>query len=367
MRDEDRADLGELEADGILVKGVPYAPSRQPVTVGRRVASWRQLLLDRKPRYAKVFPLTGMRAALPPMREAFRPEVAVLEELFTAPLLRELKDVPAALEELNVEWRVARLAASSEARLVDRLAMRREAGRLRRWEAAWLRAADSCVAVSTDDQRELSALSPGTPVYAVPNGVDVAAFAPPADHQGGRRGLLFFGNLDYRPNVQGLTYFCDAILPRIRESQPEATLTIIGANAGRGVARLASRPGVMLRGFVPDVRPYLWAARASVVPLLAGGGTRFKILEALAAGCPVISTTVGAQGLPLTHGREVLLADDPADFAAAVAELLTDTERWNRVSAAGGEAARDFDWQAIGRLLEGALEATIQRPRPSRN
>jgi len=225
--------------------------------------------------------------------------------------------------------------------------------RLRRYEARVCRVADRVVAVSGADGDALRALVPGLDVAIVPNGVDVAYYTGyrpgPADVPDvARDSLVYVGKMDFRPNVDAMLWFADDILPLIRRDVPEARLYVVGMKPHPRLGRLANRPGIVVTGSVPDVRAYLAPAAVVVVPLRMGGGTRLKVLEAMAMSKAVVSTAVGAEGLGTTPGRELLVADAPADFAHAVVALLRDPAR----RAALGQAARQFvaarfDWARI--------------------
>ena len=230
--------------------------------------------------------------------------------------------------------------------------------RLRRYEARVCRAADRVVAVSEADSAALRALSPGLEVAVVPNGVDVARHSDyrPAQSPlaaGAKDSLIYVGKMDYRPNVDAMLWFADEIFPLVREKAPQARLYIVGMNPHPRLERLAGQPGITITGCVPEVRDYIAPAALVVVPLRMGGGTRLKVLEAMAMGKAIVSTTVGAEGLGATAGRELLIADRPRDFARAVTALLGDPARR---AALGQEAqafvAARFDWAAIVPRLE---------------
>jgi len=218
--------------------------------------------------------------------------------------------------------------------------------RLRRCEAAICRRADRVVACSAADATALQRIVPGLLVHVVPNGVDTATYQPqPVPPVAS---LVFTGKMDFRPNVDAALWLVGDILPRIRQAWPEVTLALVGQRPGPAVARLAREPGVTVTGRVDDVRPYIAGAAVYVAPLRMGGGTRLKLLEAMAMGAAIVSTRLGAEGLPVEAGRHLLLADDAADFANAVLSLLSDPAQR---SALGREAHRlaeaEFDWSRI--------------------
>jgi glycosyltransferase involved in cell wall biosynthesis len=162
--------------------------------------------------------------------------------------------------------------------------------------------------------------------------------------------------MDWLPNEDAMLFFCRDILPLIRAEQPDVQLTIVGRTPTPAVQQLAAQSGVHVTGRVDDVRPYMRDAAVYIVPLRIGGGTRLKIFEAMAMGKAVVSTTVGAEGLPVRHGEHVLLADEPVAFARAVVDLLRDLPRRRRLeSAARALVVEKYDWSAVAGELEAAL------------
>jgi sugar transferase (PEP-CTERM/EpsH1 system associated) len=232
--------------------------------------------------------------------------------------------------------------------------------RLRRYEAQVCRRADRVLAVSEADAAALRKLVPGLGVVVVPNGVDTLAYRPEASNaapQVSERALVFTGTMDFRPNVDAVLWFARKVLPGVQAEVPEAHFFVVGQRPHRWLDGLRSDPAVTLTGWVEDARPYIAQAAVYVAPLRIGGGTRLKLLEAMATGKPVVATRLGAEGYPVTHGRELLLADTPADFAAAVVALLRAPER----RAELGRVARAFveqhyDWRTIVPRVEAAYQ-----------
>lgn len=228
--------------------------------------------------------------------------------------------------------------------------------KLARYERTFCRAADRVAAVSDVDRAALLRLAPEIDVAVVPNGVDLAFYRPgvvPSQPELGPGALVFTGKMDYRPNVDAVRWFADAVLPLIRADEPDAHFYIVGQKPHPKVQALAERPGITVTGRVPDTRPYIAGAGVCVVPLRIGGGTRLKVLEAMAMGQAIVSTQLGCDGFQFVDGREVRFADEPADFAAATVALLRD----RALGAALGQAARahveaHFGWEAIVPKLE---------------
>ena len=213
----------------------------------------------------------------------------------------------------------------------------------------------SVSAVDSERMKERFAL---TNVTDVPTGVDVEYFRceekcePVAD-------LVFTGSMDWLPNIDGIRWFAEEVLPLIRQQKPDCTLAVVGRRPTPEVEELASRfTGVKVTGTVPDIRPYLWGSAVAIVPLRIGGGTRLKIYESMAAGVPVLSTTVGAEGLDCRDGRDIMLADSPEDFARRAVELLNDAGRRREIAdAALDRVITSFSWNAATRRFEEILSS----------
>jgi sugar transferase (PEP-CTERM/EpsH1 system associated) len=242
--------------------------------------------------------------------------------------------------------------------------------KLSRYEATICRLADGVVAVSEADRAALQRLVPGLEVTVIPNGVDTEFYNdqfPMTNDQSkpghwdldiGHCSLVFTGKMDFRPNVDAVLWFYREVLPQIRRKVPDTHFYIVGQSPHRRVLRLADHPAVTVTGYVDDVRSYIAGACVYVVPLRIGGGTRLKVLEAMAMGKPIVSTSLGCEGFQgLIPGRELSIADSPEDFAQRVIELLEDASRRERL----GQAARRFveeryDWRLIVPKLEQVYE-----------
>jgi len=214
------------------------------------------------------------------------------------------------------------------------------------------------LAVSDADGDTFGRLYPDavrTPMHTVQTGVDTSYFTPMPSTE--RRGhLVFTGSMDWLPNEDGMTYFVRDILPRIRQVEPDVTLSIIGRTPTPAVRRLAEQAGIEVTGRVDDVRPHVAAGEVYIVPLRIGGGTRLKIFEAMSMGKAVVSTTVGAEGLPVTHGRDIIIADEPARFAQAVIHMIRDRDARRQIEEAARRLVVErYDWGAVATNFEEAL------------
>jgi glycosyltransferase involved in cell wall biosynthesis len=172
---------------------------------------------------------------------------------------------------------------------------------------------------------------------------------------------VFTGSMDWLPNEDAMTFFGREVLPLIRAKEPEVTLRIVGRAPTPPVVRLGRVPGVHVTGRVDDVRPFMQDAAVYVVPLRIGGGTRLKIFEAMAMGKAVVSTRVGAEGLPVVNERHLILADDPHEFASAVVRLLRDVNARRALeSAARALVVAHYDWEGVARSLDAALMRVVR-------
>jgi sugar transferase (PEP-CTERM/EpsH1 system associated) len=241
--------------------------------------------------------------------------------------------------------------------------------KLAAYERRMLRAYQQVVTVSAEDRAALLRLlrrdqraQPPCAISVVPNGVDTAFFAPqpaPALSDAQPPTLVFTGTLDYRPNVDAARWFAAEVLPRIRAVRPEVRVLLVGRTPGPAVRSLHDGTTIIVQGDVPDVRPAIAGAAVYVVPMRIGGGIRLKLLEALAMEAPVVCTSMGAEGVnELRHDEHLLLADTPADFAAAVLRLLADPAEGRRLGSAGRRLAQQhYDWDVIVPRLEASYRA----------
>jgi glycosyltransferase involved in cell wall biosynthesis len=226
--------------------------------------------------------------------------------------------------------------------------------KLRRYERQICQHADRVIAVSEADRDALLRLDPKLDITVIPNGVDLgyyAAYSRAGDPQApdyGPNALVFTGKMDFRPNVDAVTWFAHEILPLVRQQIGDARFIIVGKEPHQRVQALAGLDGVTVTGFVPDIRAHIGAAAVYVAPLRIGGGTRLKVLEALAMHSPMVSTRLGCEGFPLQDGAEVLFADDAAAFAQSVVALLQDPARRERLGEAGQRFVEaTYGWPAI--------------------
>ncbi len=274
------------------------------------------------------------------------------------------RHVPIVFFAHNVEFQIWKRLRDHADQPWKRALLEVEWRKMRRYEADVCRRATLTLAVSDLDRDMLGAAAPGSRIVAIPTGVDTRYFTPDESRERPHH-LVFTGAMDWYPNEDGILHFLDGVLPRIRAAVPDATLTLVGRNPTPRLRDAAARTGAEVTGTVDDVRPHVLAGAVSIVPLRIGGGTRLKIFEALAMGKAVVSTGVGAEGLPLEPGRHFVRADDPEAFAAAVVELLLHGDRRRALGRAGRALVDEhYSWAQVSRTLERRLsEAMVTHAR----
>jgi polysaccharide biosynthesis protein PslH len=281
------------------------------------------------------------------------------------PVIRAAASRPVVLSDWhNIESEILHRYSRVHSSPLRRAYAWRTANLLERTETRFLAACDVHTVTSERERGRLQARSPAAEIHVIPNGVDVQSFgAQELDPGSPRTSLVFAGSMDYSANVDAVVWFVNNIWPELRRQHPELSFAIVGRDPTPEVRALAG-DSVIVTGTVPDVRPYYSGALAAVVPLRIGSGTRLKILEAMAAGIPVISTKLGAEGLDLEDGTHLLLADSASEIIAAVNRLAASPELWRRLSRSGREVvSRLYDWRTLTENLYRIHCAAVDRAR----
>jgi polysaccharide biosynthesis protein PslH len=262
--------------------------------------------------------------------------------------------VPLVLFEHNVEHLIWKRLADNEPSRLKRALLQVEWRKMRRYEARSCRVARRTIAVSDHDRALLSADAGDADFRVIPTGVDTSFYRPSGVREDPMK-LVFTGSMDWYPNEDGVLDFLESSFPLIRREAPRVSLSVVGRNPSARLKAAASA-GIDVTGTVGDIRPYVAEAAVFVVPLRMGSGTRLKIFEALAMGKAVVSTSVGAEGLPLVPGEHYLRADHPADFAREVSSLLKDPERRKKLGAAGRSLVeKRFGWTQVTREFQNCV------------
>lgn len=334
-------------ADQMSVRAVERTPP--PPGVRKRLAQGLTIA-SRRAYHCRAVHSKAMQEAIDELCSARRFDVIQLESSFLC-AFRFPRDAHLVIDEHNVEYELFQRMCEGERSLPRRVFNRREYVRFRRFEQACWRRVDACVVTSDREIKALNSCAPDTPVAVVPNAVDLDYFAPsytPVDPHT----IIFSGNLHYRPNLDAARYFIDAIWPLVHGRYPNATLTLTGRTDGIDTRSLMS-PGVALLGQVPDVRPHMSRAGVVVAPIRIGGGTRLKVVEALAMGKPMVSTAVGCEGVAVRDGEHLLIADDAHTFASRIFDVFENTALADALGESGRRLMeRNYSWELAGGRLE---------------
>jgi len=270
---------------------------------------------------------------------------------FLAPAANVPADLttPSVLFQHNVEAMIWKRHYEVQSNPVKKAYLYGQWQKMRRFERDMCRRFDSVIAVSADDREQMKDEYGAEAVFDVPTGVDTEFFRPAGNVKPQPHSLVFTGSMDWLPNDDAIRYFTREIMPLIKNKVPDVTLTVVGRSPAPALVDLSKEDSsLIITGRVDDVRPYMEDAAAYIVPLRIGGGTRLKIFEAMAMGKAVVSTTVGAEGLPLTSGVELLLADEPATFADAVVSVLTNQGYAAELGQRAAAVVREnFGWKQV--------------------
>lgn len=220
---------------------------------------------------------------------------------------------------------------------------------------------DSCICVSKEDEERLRKINPFARTEVVPNGVDTDYFIP-TDVKENEYQIVFVGSMDWQPNEDAVLYFCDKIFPLIKKKMPQIKFYIVGSNPTERVKKLANIDGVVVTGLVDDVREYISQSAVFVVPLRIGGGTRLKILQALAMKKAVLSTSIGCEGLGLINGEHLIIEDDPKKFAEFLVLLINNEDLRHKLGENGRKLVEDhYDWKALSTKLDTIYRRHLRR------
>ena len=342
----DEEGVAELQQLGVQVHLVPNAPTLPRVSLGTLLKA-----------FLKRQPITVARYDLPAYRQKFRELLAtenydlVHYEMFHTAQFHTETDLPGVLSQQNVDSEIWRRLCSETANPFYKFAYWTQQLAFQRYERVLSPKFDAVTCTSDIDAAVFQRHCAADAIAIIPNGVDVTHFQPDFTTEAPAH-LIYIGSMDWYPNEDAVAFFADDILPGIQSEVSDVRFSIVGGNPSARVQKLAARDGVIVTGRVPEIKPYFAEATVFVVPLRIGSGTRLKILEALAMGKAIVSTSVGAEGLDLNDGEEIFIADAPEPFAEAVTRLLTDPALRRRIGENGrARVEKDYDWRSIGEKL----------------
>ena len=320
-------------------------------------------LMSPLPFFVERFNSPAMRQKVAELAQRQAYDVVVCD--FLMPAINMPATLPCAtlLFQHNVESVIRRRQFEVERNLAKRYFLYLQWKKAFRFELSACQRFDQLVAVSEDDSRTMRRDFGVSTIITVPTGVDTEYFRPQGTSQKWPGSIVFTGSMDWLPNEDAILYFVKEIYPLVKNAVPKATLTIVGRNPYSRLLGLSGEdPSIKVTGRVDDVRPFIERASAYIVPLRIGGGTRLKIFEAMAMEMPVVSTRIGAEGLPVRDQEHLLLADEPETFAASLIKVLQDDEFARSLGKQAAQTVRkNFDWEAVTTHFVKACEAAQRR------
>jgi polysaccharide biosynthesis protein PslH len=321
------------------------------------------------PYFMKKYKSAAMRREVERRLAASEFDVLVCDFLMPSVNVPDGANCATLLFQHNVEAMIWRRHFEVQRNAAKRLYLRAQWEKTVKFERKECRRFDWVVAVSREDAETMRREYGVGHVSDVPTGVDTDFFRPQGSAAADPHNLVFTGSMDWLPNEDAIRFFTEEVLPLVRREVPGVTLTVVGRNPYPSLVELGRRDSsIVVTGRVEDVRPYMERAAAYVVPIRVGGGTRLKIYEAMAMEKAVVSTTVGAEGLPVSDGEELLLADTPGEFAAAVVRVLRDAGLARSLGQRAAATVRErFGWRGVADSFLEACQRAVARHSASSN
>ncbi len=356
VRPEELPHVAELERLGLTVHTVPINRSRLA-----DVGYWLRSHWTRRPFLVERDDLPGMRHLVQDLLKVGDFDAVHADQLTMAQFALEGHGKAVTIFDAhNAVWAIwARMRETAPWFLKP--VYKLEEIRIKRYEGMLVEQFSHTMAVIEPDKTALlqgvaaeKREEAGQRISVIPIAVDVAQLQP-IQRQPDSTNIMTLGSLHYPPNADGIRWFLNEVFPLVRAQIPDATLTVIGKNPPADFIQMADRnpDAITVTGYVPDLTPYMEAARLMVVPVRAGGGMRVRLLEAFARAMPAVTTTVGLEGIEATHGREVLVADDPDNFAADTVRLLRDEDLQQQLAENGRRLAETrYDWQVVLKQMD---------------
>lgn len=366
-------DDGSAEVDAIE-KAQEYA--HEVITIPHKVAEkfgtafYIELLtnlVSPLPYFMAKYRSEGMRKAISEIVNAGKIDLIVCDFLMPSINVPDGLGVPMVLFQHNVETMIWKRHYEVAANPLKKQYMKRQWLRTEAYEREICSKYDTIIAVSADDAEMFVNDFGSKNVAEVPTGVDLEYFARTTPKTDFRKNLVFTGSMDWLPNDDAISWFVKDIFPLIKKSLPDVTLTVVGRSPSASLKEIAaSDEQISVTGRVEDVRPYMQDADIFIVPIRIGGGTRLKIYEAMAMQLPIVSTTIGAEGLPLVEGDEIVLRDTEKEFADAIIDLLKDTDQAVKLGKQAYQRVnKDFGWANAGKVFGEICEETFNSYRSS--
>jgi len=286
-----------------------------------------------------------------------------IDHIHMAHYNKYFKNIPCFLDAHNVEFKIWERCGAVEPMIIKKMLYNQQSSKMKTYEAQKIKEFKGVFTCSLEDKRIFDETTKNAvPTYVIPNGVDTQFNCPDPDHGAKEEeAIVFTGSMNWLPNEDAITYFCSKIIPLIWEKNASVKFYAVGKNPSPIIKALAqSDTRVIITGRVDDVRPYIWRARVSIVPLRIGGGTRLKILEAMSLSKAIVSTSIGAEGIEYTDGRNILIGDTPQEFADKVLLALNDRSRSREIGIEARKfVCEKYDWNIIGEKLKRIYEESI--------
>ncbi len=289
-------------------------------------------------------------------------DIAVCDFVQSALLFRNIKNIPTLLFQHNVESMIAQRHVDQNRNPIAKLFWWLQWKKMYSFEEQACHNFNTVIAVSDKDGSFFMEKYHANNTVTIPTGVDLDYYKPIDTEHKKTSQIVFCGSMDWLPNEDAVLFYIQDILPVIKKSFPDMVLTVVGRNPSPNLKKIVSNTeGIELTGWVDDTRPYIKNAGVFIVPIRIGGGTRMKIYEAMAMGKAIVSTTIGAEGLPLEHGTHIILADTPEDIGNAVIQLMKDEDKRNKLGLNARKFVEaNFGWQSVADVFSGICKMTAE-------
>jgi len=309
-------------------------------------------LMDDKPYVIAKYSSSELRLSVQSIIDNEKPDLVICDFPHSYEALPNQTIIPFLLFQHNVEADILSQLAENANNYIVKSYFRIQSKRMARYEGEICRKASHIIAVSEHDKIIYSKRYHADHCDIIATGVDIDYFYP-SKNSGDSNKLVFTGSMDWLANQDAIRFFHSDIFPKIRQNIPGIELTVVGRNPPKDILQLRNQNGIHITGRVPDVRPYIADAGIFIVPLRIGSGTRMKILEAMSMGKAIISTSLGAEGIPVAHGQDIILSDTPDDFAKQIIRLSKDKALRQMLGKNAREkAVKDHSWEQIGGVFE---------------
>ncbi|MCG9126489.1 glycosyltransferase [Candidatus Poribacteria bacterium] len=353
-QDSDKDSITNIQDLDVKVHLVENDTSPPTISINTIISS----LINKKPITVTRYDISAYKQKFKELLNTQSYDVVHYEMLHTAQFHVET-DLPSVLSLQNVDSAIWGRLQQETINPFYKLAYWTQFRAFKQYEATLCPLFNVVTCTSDIDAAEFHQYCSDNRVVVIPNGVDVTHFSPETTSQALAH-LIYIGSMDWFPNEDAVTFFSKEVLPIIQKSVPDVRFTIVGGNPSERILQLAKEEAIEVTGRVPEIKPYFAKATIFVVPLRIGSGTRLKILEALAMGKAVVSTTVGAEGLSLQNREEIIIADEPVNFAEEVVRLLTIPSLRNEIGKNGRKKVeQEYDWRNIAEKLIGIYESVI--------